>query len=89
LVLAVIEYFKDYPDSCHRPKEDVIGNAGDPRRRRLQAPDRLSLEKAARAARLMGALHKEQWREMNYNPPPGSKGRTLLIWIKGKHRHPR
>jgi hemerythrin-like domain-containing protein len=24
LVLAVIEYFEDYPDSCHHPKEDLI-----------------------------------------------------------------
>jgi hemerythrin-like domain-containing protein len=24
VVLAVIEYFKDYPDSCHHPKEDLI-----------------------------------------------------------------
>ena len=24
VVLAVIDYFKDYPDSCHHPKEDVI-----------------------------------------------------------------
>ena len=24
LVLAVIEYFKDYPDTCHHPKEDMI-----------------------------------------------------------------
>jgi hemerythrin-like domain-containing protein len=24
VVLAAIEYFKDYPDSCHHPKEDVI-----------------------------------------------------------------
>ena len=24
VVLAVINYFKDYPDSCHHPKEDMI-----------------------------------------------------------------
>jgi hemerythrin-like domain-containing protein len=24
VVLGVIDYFKDYPDSCHRPKEDMI-----------------------------------------------------------------
>ena len=24
VVLAVIDYFKDYPDSCHHPKEDLI-----------------------------------------------------------------
>jgi hemerythrin-like domain-containing protein len=24
VVLSVIEYFMDYPDSCHHPKEDVI-----------------------------------------------------------------
>jgi hemerythrin-like domain-containing protein len=24
VVLAVIEYFMDYPDSCHHPKEDII-----------------------------------------------------------------
>jgi hemerythrin-like domain-containing protein len=24
VVLAVINYFKEYPDSCHHPKEDVI-----------------------------------------------------------------
>ncbi len=24
VVLAVIEFFKDYPDSCHHPKEDII-----------------------------------------------------------------
>jgi hemerythrin-like domain-containing protein len=24
VVLAVISYFKDYPDSCHHPKEDMI-----------------------------------------------------------------
>ena len=23
-VLGVIDYFKDYPDSCHHPKEDMI-----------------------------------------------------------------
>jgi hemerythrin-like domain-containing protein len=24
VILAVLEYFKDYPDSCHHPKEDII-----------------------------------------------------------------
>jgi hemerythrin-like domain-containing protein len=24
VVLAVIDYFKEYPDSCHHPKEDII-----------------------------------------------------------------
>lgn len=24
VVLAVIDYFEDYPDSCHHPKEDII-----------------------------------------------------------------
>jgi hemerythrin-like domain-containing protein len=24
VILRIIEYFKDYPDSCHHPKEDVI-----------------------------------------------------------------
>jgi hemerythrin-like domain-containing protein len=24
VVLAVIDYFKDYPDSCHHPKEDMM-----------------------------------------------------------------
>jgi hemerythrin-like domain-containing protein len=24
VVLAVLDYFKDYPDSCHHPKEDLI-----------------------------------------------------------------
>jgi hemerythrin-like domain-containing protein len=24
VVLAVIDYFRDYPDSCHHPKEDLI-----------------------------------------------------------------
>ena len=24
VVLAVVNYFKDYPDSCHHPKEDII-----------------------------------------------------------------
>jgi hemerythrin-like domain-containing protein len=24
VILGVIEYFKDYPDSCHHPKEDMI-----------------------------------------------------------------
>jgi len=24
VVLAVIDYFKDYPDACHHPKEDII-----------------------------------------------------------------
>src|SRR5215471_12444530 len=24
VVRAVIDYFKDYPDSCHHPKEDMI-----------------------------------------------------------------
>ena len=24
VILAVLEYFKDYPDSCHHPKEDLI-----------------------------------------------------------------
>jgi hemerythrin-like domain-containing protein len=33
VILAVINYFKDYPDSCHHPKEDLIVeklNARDP-----------------------------------------------------------
>jgi hemerythrin-like domain-containing protein len=33
VVLAVIDYFKDYPDTCHHPKEDIIVkkfNARDP-----------------------------------------------------------
>ena len=33
VVLAVINYFKDYPDTCHHPKEDIIVrkfNARDP-----------------------------------------------------------
>ena len=24
VVLAIIDYFKDYPNSCHHPKEDII-----------------------------------------------------------------
>jgi hemerythrin-like domain-containing protein len=24
VVVAIIDYFKDYPDSCHQPKEDMI-----------------------------------------------------------------
>lgn len=24
VILAVIDYFKDYPDTCHHPKEDII-----------------------------------------------------------------
>lgn len=24
VIIAVINYFKDYPDSCHHPKEDII-----------------------------------------------------------------
>jgi len=24
VILGVIDYFKDYPDSCHHPKEDMI-----------------------------------------------------------------
>jgi hemerythrin-like domain-containing protein len=24
VVLAVIDYFEDYPDTCHHPKEDMI-----------------------------------------------------------------
>jgi len=24
IVLSVIDYFRDYPDSCHHPKEDII-----------------------------------------------------------------
>jgi hemerythrin-like domain-containing protein len=24
VIVAVINYFKDYPDSCHHPKEDLI-----------------------------------------------------------------
>jgi len=24
VVLAVIDYFKEYPDSCHHPKEDIV-----------------------------------------------------------------
>lgn len=39
-VLAVIDYFEDYPDACHHPKEDMIveklrarsGCSGDDRR---------------------------------------------------------
>ena len=46
VVLAVIDYFKDYPDSCHHPKEDLIvekfkmrdpGGSGDHRRSRSRA----------------------------------------------------
>lgn len=35
VILAVINYFKDYPDSCHHPKEDLIVEklrARDPRK---------------------------------------------------------
>ena len=35
VMLAVINYFKDYPDSCHHPKEDLIVEklkARDPRK---------------------------------------------------------
>ena len=43
VVLAVIDYFTDYPDTCHHPKEDMIvaklkardaGCGGDYRRSR-------------------------------------------------------
>ena len=37
VIQAVIDYFKDYPDSCHHPKEDMIFEelkARDPVQRR-------------------------------------------------------
>jgi hemerythrin-like domain-containing protein len=45
VVLAVIDYFKDYPDSCHHPKEDMIVE-------KLKARDPV-------AAATIGDLHAE------------------------------
>ena len=45
VILAVIDYFKDYPDTCHHPKEDIIVA-------RFQARD-------PAAAAAIGDLHAE------------------------------
>src|SRR5262245_66047664 len=47
VVLAVIDYFKDYPDSCHHPKEDMILE-------KLKARDPV-------AAATIGDLEAEHW----------------------------
>jgi hemerythrin-like domain-containing protein len=51
VVLGVIEYFKDYPDSCHHPKEDVIFE-------KLKSRDSV-------AAAKIGDLHAEHREEAN------------------------
>ena len=35
VVVAVIDYLKDYPDSCHHPKEDISSQSS---RRAIQSP---------------------------------------------------
>jgi hemerythrin-like domain-containing protein len=50
-VLGVIEYFRDYPDSCHHPKEDVIFE-------KLKSRD-------PTAASRIGDLHTEHKEEAN------------------------
>jgi hemerythrin-like domain-containing protein len=59
LVLAVIEYFKDYPGTCHHPKEDMIFaklKARDPATLSmigdLEAEHREGAERLYRVARL-------------------------------------
>jgi hemerythrin-like domain-containing protein len=53
LVLAVIDYFKDYPDTCHHPKEDMIF-------------ERLKLRDANAVATIgdLGAEHREGARRL-------------------------
>ena len=49
VVVGVIDYFKDYPDSCHHPKEDMIF-------------DKLKSRDPAAAAKV-GNLHAEHEEE--------------------------
>jgi len=53
VILAIIDYFKDYPDSCHHPKEDMIIE-------KLKARDPV----AAAAIGDLEAQHKETGRRL-------------------------
>jgi hemerythrin-like domain-containing protein len=53
VILGVIDYFKDYPDSCHHPKEDMIIE-------KLKARDPV----AAAAVGDLEAQHKEAGRRL-------------------------
>src|SRR6266567_2861970 len=53
VVLAVIDYFKDYPDSCHHPKEDMIVE-------KLEARDPV----AAASIGVLEAQHREGARRL-------------------------
>ena len=67
VVLAAIKYFKDYPDSCHHPKEDVIfaklrardttavENIGD-----LEAEHREGAKRLRRVAQIVEAVLSDQ-----------------------------
>ena len=67
VVLAAIEYFKDYPDSCHHPKEDVIfaklrvrdtaavENIGD-----LEAEHREGAKRLRKVAQIVEAVLSDQ-----------------------------
>jgi hemerythrin-like domain-containing protein len=51
VVLGVIDYFKDYPDSCHHPKEDIIFE-------KLQLRDSIGEERLKRRRRKEGTLDR-------------------------------
>ncbi len=67
VVLAAIKYFKDYPDSCHHPKEDVIfaklrardtaavENIGD-----LEAEHREGAKRLRKVAQIVEAVLSDQ-----------------------------
>jgi hemerythrin-like domain-containing protein len=67
VVLAAIEYFKDYPDSCHHPKEDMIfaklrarditamENIGD-----LEAEHREGAKRLRKVAQIVEAVLSDQ-----------------------------
>lgn len=64
---AVIEYFKDYPDSCHHPKEDIVYEkfrARDPARAAsiadLQAEHREGAERLHRVAQVLDNVLNDQ-----------------------------
>ena len=60
VVVGIIGYFKDYPDSCHHPKEDMIF-------------DKLKSRDPAAAAKI-GDLHAEH-EEGASSASPGRSGR--------------
>ncbi len=64
---AVIEYFKNYPDSCHHPKEDIVYakfKARDPARAAsiadLQAEHRDGAERLRRVAHVIDNVLNDQ-----------------------------